>query len=241
MKAMVRITILELKKLLKKKGFIFGLLLVFLMGCGMTYGAYIFPKSFGVHNVIAFYGNFASILIMFLGAKSLGEEFDLRTATFVFTSRCSRSKIIIAKILSIALVNMIIGFCGGILYDLALIICGQPWTILSLLTILGKEILIYLIYGFMIGAAALLITVIHNTTITPFIFLICMFWILPSLLQMIGQKVAAIGKVLDYVVFCIADQFLMYQDWSIKNVAVFIITGMLVSIAAIGILQKKDL
>ena len=68
-----------------------------------------------------------------------------------------------------------------------------------------------------------------------------MFWILPSLLQMIGQKVAAIGKVLDYVVFCIADQFLMYQDWSIKNVAVFIITGMLVSIAAIGILQKKDL
>ena len=93
----------------------------------------------------------------------------------------------------------------------------------------------------MIGAAALLITVIHNTTITPFIFLICMFWILPSLLQMIGQKVAAIGKVLDYVVFCIADQFLMYQDWSIKNVAVFIITGMLVSIAAIGILQKKDL
>ncbi len=228
MKAMVRITILELKKLLKKKGFIFGLLLVFLMGCGMTYGAYIFPKSFGVHNVIAFYGNFASILIMFLGAKSLGEEFDLRTATFVFTSRCSRPKIIIAKILSIALVNMIIGFCGGILYDLALIICGQPWTI-------------YLIYGFMIGAAALLITVIHNTTITPFIFLICMFWILPSLLQMIGQKVAAIGKVLDYVVFCIADQFLMYQDWSIKNVAVFIITGMLVSIAAIGILQKKDL
>ena len=217
MKAMVRITILELKKLLKKKGFIFGLLLVFLMGCGMTYGAYIFPKSFGVHNVIAFYGNFASILIMFLGAKSLGEEFDLRTATFVFTSRCSRPKIIIAKILSIALVNMIIGFC------------------------LGKEIFIYLIYGFMIGAAALLITVIHNTTITPFIFLICMFWILPSLLQMIGQKVAAIGKVLDYVVFCIADQFLMYQDWSIKNIAVFIITGMLVSIAAIGILQKKDL
>lgn len=241
MKEMVRITILELKKLLKKRGFIFGLLIVFVMGCGMTYGAYIFPKSFGVHNVIAFYGNFASILIMFLGAKSLGEEFDLRTITFVFTSRCSRPKIVIAKILSIVIANMIIGLFGGILYNAALVICGQPWTPVSLLVVAAKEILIYMIYGFLIGAVALLITVIHNTTITPFIFLICLFWVLPGLLQMIGQKFSAIGKVLDYVVFCIADQFLMYQDWSVKNVAVFVITGLIVSAAAIGILEKKDL
>ena len=136
---------------------------------------------------------------------------------------------------------MIIGLFGGILYDAALVICGQPWTPVSLLVVAAKEILIYMIYGFLIGAVALLITVIHNTTITPFIFLICLFWVLPGLLQMIGQKFSAIGKVLDYVVFCTADQFLMYQDWSVKNVAVFVITGLIVSAAAIGILEKKDL
>lgn len=241
MKSMARITKLELGKLTKKKEFFVGILLILLMGCGMTYGAYIFPDSFGVRNVLAFYGNFASILVMFLGAKSLGEEFDLRTATFVFTARMSRAKIIISKILSIALVTAIIGLFGALLYDAALIICGQPWTLLSLITFIGKECLIYAIYGFGIGAAALVITVIHNTTIIPFIYLICLFWIMPSILQIIGQKVTVLGKILDYVVFCIADQFLMYQDWNMKNVMVFLISGVLFGIIAIGILEKKDL
>lgn len=48
--------------------------MVLIMGGGMTYGAYMFPDSFGVHNVIAFYGNFSSILIMFLAAKCLGKN-----------------------------------------------------------------------------------------------------------------------------------------------------------------------
>ena len=73
---------------------------------------------------------------MFLAAKSLGEEFDLKTATFVFTSRSSRSQIIMAKIVSIALVSMLVGLCGGILYDIAWVICKQPWTAAMLLGII---------------------------------------------------------------------------------------------------------
>ena len=89
MKKTMNITLLEMTKLLKKREFPFGLIMVLIMGGGMTYGAYAYPESFGVHNVIAFFGNFASILIMFLAVKSLGEEFDLKTVTFVFTSRRS--------------------------------------------------------------------------------------------------------------------------------------------------------
>ena len=114
MKNTMDITLLELVKVLKKREFLLGLIMVLVMGGGMVYGAYTFPDSFGVQNVIAFFGNFSSILIMFLAAKSLGEEFDLRTATFVFTSRSSRSRIITAKILSIALASMVIGICGGL-------------------------------------------------------------------------------------------------------------------------------
>lgn len=76
MKKTVNITQLELTKLLKKREFPLGLIMALIMGGGMAYGAYMFPESFGVHNVIAFYGNFSSILIMFLATKSLGEEFD---------------------------------------------------------------------------------------------------------------------------------------------------------------------
>ena len=76
MKRIINITLLELTKLLKKREFLLGLIMVLVMGAGMTYGAYAFPDSFGVHNVIAFFGNFSSILIMFLAAKSLGEEFE---------------------------------------------------------------------------------------------------------------------------------------------------------------------
>ncbi len=241
MKKTIDITLLELVKLLKKREFLLGLIMVLIMGGGMTYGAYTFPESFGVHNVIAFFGNFSSILIMFLAAKSLGEEFDLKTAIFVFTSRSSRIQIVTAKIVSIALSSMLIGLCGGILYDITLIICKQPWTVALLFGIIGKEILIYMIYGFAIGATAVMITCFLNTTITPFIYLIILFWIMPSILQLIGQKITAMGKVMDYVLFCLSDQFLMYQDWSAKNIAVFLITGIVFSITGMTVLQKKDL
>lgn len=241
MKRTMNITLLELVKILKKREFFFGLIMVLVMGGGMAYGAYMFPDSFGVQNVIAFFGNFSSILIMFLAAKSLGEEFDLKTATFVFTSRSSRIQIITAKIVSVALANMLIGFCGGILYDIALIICKQSWTVPVLFGIIGKELLIYMIYGFAIGAAAVMITCFHNSTITPFIYLIVLFWVMPSVLQMIGQKITGLEKVMDYVLFCISDQFLMYQDWSIKNIAVFIVTGIVFSMAGMAVLQKRDL
>ena len=241
MKKTVNITQLELTKLLKKREFPLGLIMALIMGGGMAYGAYMFPESFGVHNVIAFYGNFSSILIMFLATKSLGEEFDLKTAAFVFTSRSSRLQIITAKIVSVALANMLIGLCGGILYDIALIICKQPWSIPVLLGTIGRERLIYMIYGFAIGATAVMITCFYQTTITPFIYLIVLFWVMPGILQMIGQKITVLEKVMDYVVFCQSDQFLMYQDWSIKNVAVFVVTGILFSIVGMAALQKKDL
>ncbi len=241
MKKTVGITLLELVKSLKKKEFLLGLLMVLVMGGGMAYGAYMFPDSFGVHNVIAFYGNFSSILIMFLAAKSLGEEFDLKTATFVFTSRSSRIQIATAKILSIALANMVIGLFGGILYDIAWILCKQPWTAAMLLGTIGKEIFIYMVYGFAVGATAVMVTCFLNTTITPFIYLMVLFWVMPGILQMVGQKIAVLGKVMDYVVFCLADQFLMYQDWGVKNIAVFVLTGIAFSITGMVVLQKKDL
>ena len=241
MKKTMSITLLESAKLLRKREFLLGLAMVFLMGGGMVYGAYMFPDSFGVHNVIAFFGNFASILIMFLAAKSLGEEFDLKTATFVFTSRSRRIQIITAKIGSIVLMSMLTGLCGGILYDAAWILCKQPWTAATLLGNLGKEILIYMIYGFAVGATAVMITCFLNTTITPFIYLIILFWVMPGILQLMGQKIAALGKVMDYVLFCVSDQLLMYQDWSIKNIAVFLITGIAFSMVGITVLQKKDI
>lgn len=241
MKRTISITLLELAKLLKKREFLLGLLMVLVVDGGMAYGTYAFPNNFGVHNVIALYGNFSSILIMFLAAKSLGEEFDLKTATFVFTSRSSRIQIITAKIGSIALANILIGLCGGILYDIALIICKQPWTAPMLLESLGKVILIYMIYGFAVGATAVMVTCFLNTTITPFIYLIVLFWIMPSILNMIGQKITALEKGMRYVLFCISDEFLMYQVLSVKNIAVFIVTGIAFSIAGMAVLQKKDL
>lgn len=241
MKKTISITLLELAKLLKKREFLLGLIMVLVVDGGMIYAAYAFPNSFGVHNVIAFYGNFSSILIMFLAAKSLGEEFDLKTATFVFTSRSSRIQIITAKIVSIMLANILIGLCGGIFYDITLIICKQPWTAPVLLGTIGKEILIYMIYGFAVGATAVMITCFLNTTITPFIYLIVLFWVMPSILNMIGQKITALEKGMEYVLFCISDEFLMYQVWSIKNIAVFIVTGIVFSIAGMAVLQKKDL
>ena len=64
---------------------------------------------------------------------------------------------------------------------------------------------------------------------------------MPSMLQMMAQKITGLQKAMDYVLFCISDQFLMYQDWSVKNIIVFIVTGIAFSIVGITILEKKDL
>ena len=58
---------------------------------------------------------------------------------------------------------------------------------------------------------------------------------------MIGEKITALEKGMGYVLFCISDEFLMYQVWSVKNIAVFIVTGIVFSIAGMAVLQKKDL
>ncbi len=241
MKRIINIAILEFLKVLKRKEFLYGLLMVLIMGGGMTYGAYKYPESFKTSNVIAFYGNFASILLMFLAAKSLGEEFDLRTETFVFTSRSSRSQIIIGKILSIVLSNMVIGLCGGILYDVAIVICKQPWTQYSLVMTLVHYMLVYMLYGFAVGAIAIMITCLVPNTITPFIYIIVLFWVMPGILQMIAHKITVLQNIMDYVIICIADQFLMYQDWRTSNIIVFIFSGIVFTFLSIGIMQKKDL
>ncbi len=64
---------------------------------------------------------------------------------------------------------------------------------------------------------------------------------MPSVLQLMGQKIAELVKVMDYVLFCVSDQLLMYQDWSIKNIAVFLITGIAFSMVGMFALQKKDI
>ena len=71
--------------------------------------------------------------------------------------------------------------------------------------------------------------------------MIVLFWVMPGILQMIGQKISALEKVMDYVLFCVSDQFLMYQVLSIKNIAVFIVTGIVFLITGMAVLQKKDL
>ena len=98
-----------------------------------------------------------------------------------------------------------------------------------------------MIYGFAVGATAVMAACFLNATITPFIFLIVLFWVMPSILNMIGEKITALEKILEYVLFCISDEFLMYQVWNIKNIAVFVATGIAFSIVGMTILQKKDL
>ena len=44
MKKTINITFLELKKLLEKREFLIGLIMVLVLGGGMAYGAYTFPR-----------------------------------------------------------------------------------------------------------------------------------------------------------------------------------------------------
>lgn len=241
MKRVIDVSLLELVKVLKKAEFMYGLLGLGVLGLGMAYGAYMYPDSFGAENVIGFYGNFAGFLIMYLSAKSLGEEFDLKTATFVFTSRSTRGKIIIAKMISLILASAIVGLCGGVIYDVSIIICREPWTMSILSLNLLKTVFDYIIYGFGLGALGILLTCVHTSTITSFVYLVILFWMFPGILDLIAHKLSFVGAAMDYMVFCLANEVIMNQNDCLKNILVFIVSGFIFMIMSVEILRKKDL
>lgn len=238
---MVSVLGAETKKIFQKKEFLLGLILVVIMGCGMVYGAYERPESFGVHNVAAFYGNFSSILILFLAAKVLGEEFDLRTFTFVFSSKCSRKEIYTAKIISVMVCCMVIGMFGGILHIIAVILCNQEWSILSAFQNIVYMSGAYALYGFVAAAGAVLLTTFLKSTVMPFIYLIILYWVFPGVLELVTEKITVLDKVSQLIAFSFADNFIMYQTYTWKAVLILFLNGIVFYLLGLWAVRKKDL
>lgn len=231
----------ETKKIFQKKEFLFGLILVFIMGCGMVYGVYEYPDSFGIQNVAAFYGNFSSILILFLAAKVLGEEFDLKTFTFVFSSKCNRGEIYTAKIISVTLCCLIIGMFGGILHNTALILCNQEWDIITIVRNVVYTAGAYALYGYVAAAGAILLTTFVKNTIMPFIYLIILYWVFPGILELVTEKIIVLDKVSNLIAFSFADDFIMYQTYTWQTILVLLLNGTLFYILSLWAVKKRDL
>lgn len=241
MKKMIEVFLLELKKLVVKKEFAVGLILVSVLGCGMIYGAWQFPDSFGLENVRAFYGNFAGILLLYMAAKSMGEEFDLKTITFLFTSGRSRGSIYVTKIFSIIGAAVITGIAGAVLYIAGTAISSGAVSGKEAVSILISFTGVYALYGFATGACAILLVTLTGNTIHAFIGLIVLFWVLPGIMQMVLAKAAGLEQVFSVISFYFADNFLMYQNWNLANTLGLVTNGILFLAVGVAVIRQKDI
>ena len=111
----LKLSLMELKKIFKAKGVYIGILIAVMFAVAIGIQAKISPASFNSNHVFSFFSSIANLVLIVYGAKSLADEFQIKTSTQLFTSKQSRATILLVKVMSIVLLSVILSVIGAIL------------------------------------------------------------------------------------------------------------------------------
>lgn len=237
----VNLSVLESRKIFKRRGIYIGLLLSILFASAIGYQATLTPKTFNIRHVNAFFANVATILLFIYSAKALGDEFDLKTSTQVFTSKVSRLKIVISKLLSILVLGVILGIVNTVVSSVFKVALHDSLTLNVVLNDLWINLYLYLIYSFVIGSFAFIITSIYLTSISGIVGNFVGFMILPNVIALISAKVPSLDWITNRIPFYAADNMISNRVYGPYEIMSLIVSGIIfITIAAI-VVAKKDL
>ena len=104
----LKLSLMELKKIFKAKGVYIGILIAVMFAVAIGIQAKISPASFNSNHVFSFFSSIANLVLIVYGAKSLADEFQIKTSTQLFTSKQSRATILLVKVMSIVLLSVIL-------------------------------------------------------------------------------------------------------------------------------------
>lgn len=233
----LKLSLMELKKIFKAKGVYIGILIAVMFAVAIGIQAKISPASFNSNHVFSFFSSIANLVLIVYGAKSLADEFQIKTSTQLFTSKQSRATILLVKVMSIVLLSVI----GAILLITFKYILSEPLTIKIALKDLWVELYTFVIYGFVVSAFGSFVTMFTLNTATSMISTIAAFFIGPNIIAMIMDRYPDLVKILEIIPFYSADCLTSYHNVGILGVLVLILFGFIMLLTNTILMSKQDL
>lgn len=238
---MIKLSFLELKKIFKNKGIYIGILIAIAFAVSIGLQAKAAPQSFNSKHVFSFYGCISNLVLIIFAAKSLADEFQLKTSTQIFTSKRSRTEIVVSKVLSIVLLSLIIAVIGSIILIGFKIFLGEAMSINIALKDIWTEVYTFVVYAFVVSSFAVLVAVINLNTTSTIVMNFVAFWIAPNVISMFTNRYAKLEKVFNYIPFYSADSLTSYHNVQVMAVISIIAFGFIFLIASTITINKKDL
>lgn len=238
---MIKLSILELKKLFKSKGIYIGILIAIAFAVAIGLQAKAAPQSFNSKHVFSFYGCISNLVLIVFASKSLADEFQLKTSTQIFTGKRSRVEIIVGKVLSLVLLSLIIAIIGSILLIGFKVFLGEEMSIIIAIKDIWTEIYTFVVYAFVVGSFAVLVASINFNTTSTIVTNLAAFWIAPNVINMLTSRYEKLEKVFSYIPFYSADSLTSYHNVQTMAVISIIAFGCVFLIAASITINKKDL
>ena len=237
----LKLSLMELKKIFKAKGVYIGILIAVMFAVAIGIQAKISPASFNSNHVFSFFSSIANLVLIVYGAKSLADEFQIKTSTQLFTSKQSRATILLVKVMSIVLLSVILSVIGAILLITFKYILSEPLTIKIALKDLWVELYTFVIYGFVVSAFGSFVTMFTLNTATSIISTIAAFFIGPNIIAMIMDRYPDLVKILEIIPFYSADCLTSYHNVGILGVLVLILFGFIMFLTNTILMSKQDL
>ncbi|PRR83235.1 ABC transporter permease [Clostridium vincentii] len=236
-----KLSVLELQKIFKTKGIYLGIVIAMLFSIAIGIQAKIAPESFNSKHVMSFFSTISNLVFMVYASKSLGDEFQLKTSTQLFTSKQSRVTIILSKILSIILLSLVMAIISAVIIILFKFVLKEQLTVTIVLSDLWVQIYTFAVYAFVVSTFAILVTTITLNTTSTIVTTLGAFFIAPSIIAMIIDKFPEFENELKLIPFYSADSLTAYHNVGLFGVILIIAFGIIVLISNIMLIKNMDL
>lgn len=241
MNRIIKLSLLEYKKVMQRPGIYIGMILATLYSLAIAIQAVRYPQAFQAKHVYAFYASIAGIVVFVYAAKSLGEEFKFRTSTALFTNSFPRGHIVFSKLIGLCLVGITLAILNSTIVTISKVFLHNDLTILSVSWDFLRVCFIYIVYTFCVGSFGLLISSISFSTTVSLIVCIASFWFFSSTVDLIVQKFEKIQLIAKAIPFYSASPTLTYFSFGKIEISSLIISGVIFTALSIFILNKRDL
>lgn len=238
---MFKLSLLELKKIFMNKGIYAGILIASMFSIIIGMQAKVAPDAFNSKHVFSFFASIANLVLIVFASKSLGDEFQLKTSTQLFTSRQSRMKILGGKILSLMFLSAILAVISGVILIAFKFILKEDISLMIAIKDMGTQLFSYGLYAFVIGSFALCVTTVNFNTTSTMVTTLSAFWIAPNIISLLIDRFPQGEKLFRLLPFYSADALTSYHDFTAVAVAILAAFGLAVFASNLKLISKIDL
>jgi ABC-2 type transport system permease protein len=244
----LKVTLLELRrpKFLKQLSYILWICgVVCFLGILNSFGANIILGGKTLKDSPGIFYSYITYGILIASCFSLGQEFEHKTDRIIFTGIFTRTQVIISKLIRI----LVICLAFFMVYEVFSqgIRMYYDGTYISLTNELGNvahDLLIFLLYGFMIGSFILFVSAVSfSGRVSGIVTYVCFFDLAQTLFSnALGSHGRELMKsIIRNLPLYIANTGFNIHQYTLRESMVLIISGAILLIATCIIMEKRSL